>query len=619
MKFYLTVLFLSFSIISFSQVNIIGVVKDSQTNEPLAYCNVSVSGKSKGTITNSDGLFSLKSVMDKDVLVFSYLGYESKKILVSDLQVIKYVFLQKNAYELQEVEIHADNDYLYDILIKSRKKLQQNNSEHISKAYYAIETKATPLEVYYPDTCNYSQQNPFSKKDAYSIEEQQEKTVELLECFYNASIIGGKTNGLKFRNGKVFSIPAENYFISSESSKAMGYFCFFEKNEIFPSCPFQYGKNAMKKIFNLELLSFDDNNYHVKFYPLDNSKMYFSGDVWIEKESLQVLKINLVIDSAEIFPFDPILRYDTIKNFNLNISNSFNPQNEFLSDHTAFDYSFTYVSRRDTMVLLSGYKNTVSNMNSKGLIYYYDYDKPFVLPYFEYDYDFADYILMCLLPYNKEFWDENNIVQLTENQKNKFEIGDSVDDVDNHCNVKDGKMYLKSYSTGNNGFGIFLMCQYIFWSAENRLLVDKLVAEDIPLDLYPDQMCHLAVQIILDVTEVDDTITCKSWSVFDITKTIYLYDNTSDIESYFNIYFDICEIERRKMQKKLDENTHTLPEIDAIYNSTKAEIDRISKQFYLETERGHDDKSIIKWNKYVVENLGIDNLKLAKNKEKNIE
>ncbi|MDD3685393.1 MAG: carboxypeptidase-like regulatory domain-containing protein [Bacteroidales bacterium] len=608
----ITVLVFLSVFVSAQNQKLTAIVKDSKTGEALPYCNVLVVGTNKGTITNADGFFSISVNLESDMLEFSYLGYEKLNVQASSIVKTKVVKLIKNSYELAEVEIHADNDYLYDIFVKCRKNLQLNNSEHISKAYYAIETKATPIEVYYPDTNNYSRQNPFPELNSSRTNEQQEKTVELLECFYNASIVGDRVIGLKFRNGKLFSLPAENYFISSESSKAMGYFCCFEKNEVFPSCPFQYGKNAMRKIFNLELLAFDGNNYNIKFYPLNNSKKYFSGDVWIEKESMRVLKINLMIDSAEIIPFDPIIRFDTIQNFRMNISNSFSPQNRYLPDYTVFDYSFDYVSRRDTMSLLSGYKNTLSKMTSNGLIYYYDYENPFVLPYFEYNLDYADYILMCLLPYNKEFWETNNVVELTDNQKDKFLIGGGVNINDNQCSVKDGKMYLENYSTGNNDLGIFLMTFYVFWNAEKRLLIDKLIVSDNLPDLYPDQMCNLVVQIVLDITEVEDSFICKSWSVFDVTQSVYLYDDTPDVESYFNIYFDICEIERRKMQKKLEEKNYTLVEIDAIYNSTKAEIAKISKQFYLETERGHDEKGIRKWNKYVVENLGIDNLGIAR-------
>lgn len=45
-------------------------------------------------------------------------------------------------------------------------------------------------------------------------------------------------------------------------------------------------------------------------------------------------------------------------------------------------------------------------------------------------------------------------------------------------------------------------------------------------------------------------------------------------------------------------------------------MNKITKQFVVETDRGRDDKSLKKWNKYVLENLGIDNLKLVKNTEK---
>lgn len=102
---------------SFAQVKITATVKDSQTGEALPFCNVSVRGTGKGTITNADGLFSITVDTTKNLMLeFSYLGYETKKFSVSYLQNNKNVFLNKSAYELQEIEIHAGNDYLYDIL-----------------------------------------------------------------------------------------------------------------------------------------------------------------------------------------------------------------------------------------------------------------------------------------------------------------------------------------------------------------------------------------------------------------------------------------------------------------------------------------------------------------------
>ncbi len=623
MKCKLLILLLLVSSSCFTQTIIIGTVKDCQTKQPLAYCNVYFTETKKGTITNADGLFCISADTIKGALEFSYLGYEAKTIFVSDWKNNKIVLLQKNIYELPEIEIHADNDYLYDILIESQNKLQKNKSEHVSKAYYAIETKAHTLDVCYPDTKTKSLQKTREMFDKENSVDKKEKTIELLECLYNASISGSKITNLKFRNGKVFSLPAENYFFSLNTSTAMSQFCFFEKNEIFPSCPFQYKKRNMKKIFDMKLLSFDGNNYHIAFYPYDNSKKYFSGDVWIEKQSKQVLKITLMIDSAEVFPFVPpsFSNFnDTIKNFNLYISNSYNPTKEFLPDHTVFEYSFTYVSRKDTIVLKSKYKNTITDIKSKGLIYYYDYKKPFVLPYFTYDFDFYDYYLLALFPYNRDLWETNNIVQLTESQKTVFGIGE-VNNSENHCLIKDGQLCLKDSDPYiYSGIGVFLF-HYIFWSEDKRVILSKTsimdeITKDVQQTPYPDQLYNIEVQILLDVTEVGDSIVCKSWTVFDTMKSFYKYEETEFTRAFLNIYFDICEIERQKMQEMFSQKQYSLKEIDEIYNATKAKLERIKKQYCSETDRGRDEKTLKKWNKYVFENLGIDNLELVRNTEK---
>src|SRR5215471_4788306 len=48
---------------------------------PLVGVSVQIKGTSKGTTTNAQGVFSI-SATDKDVLVFSYVGYETQEIAV---------------------------------------------------------------------------------------------------------------------------------------------------------------------------------------------------------------------------------------------------------------------------------------------------------------------------------------------------------------------------------------------------------------------------------------------------------------------------------------------------------------------------------------------------------
>ncbi len=620
MKSRITIILLFISILSFSQqVKISATVKDSQTGEVLPYCNVSAVGTNKGTITNADGVFSIMADPAKDVLEFSYLGYETKTVFASYLENDKNVYLQKNTYELQEVEIHAGNDYLYKILSNSRKTVKSNYDQNISKSYYCVETKVTPLEVIYPNPYYDSVNNVTLVSHIYEKEEQSEKTAEILGCLYNASMSGAKINHFDFRNGRAFMPPPEeNYFMTRNSSKAMGQFCYFEENEIFPTCPFQYNKRTMKKTFNLELMGFDGKNYHIKFYPYDDNGKKFSGEIWVEKKTLHVLNISLSIKNAEICPLVPIHGFDTIKNFNMDVTYSFNPENNYLPDHTFFDYDFVYVSRRDTLVIEDLYKKTTSRISSNGLIFYYDYNKPFIIPHFTYDYDFNDYMLMSFIPYNEILWNSNDIVQLTQSQKQQIGISNDHVNVDNDLDIKDGKIIFKNFTNKDMSYFEF---KYIFWSADKRVILScpsiyDNISKDVDKMEFPSDLYNLKVQILLDVTEVGDSIACKSWTVFDTMSTFYKYAETSNTRAFFNIYFDICEIERRKMQKQLDEKKYSLPEIDAVYNSTKMKMEKITKQFVMETDRGRDDKFIKKWNKYVLENLGIDNLELIKNTEK---
>ncbi|APZ44828.1 hypothetical protein BW723_00335 [Polaribacter reichenbachii] len=82
------------------QINktISGIVKDD-LGYPLQDVNVLVKNTNRGTITDIDGKFTLK-VNDKEVLVFSFLGFKNKEILVGDKSYFDVVLeLENNMLE----------------------------------------------------------------------------------------------------------------------------------------------------------------------------------------------------------------------------------------------------------------------------------------------------------------------------------------------------------------------------------------------------------------------------------------------------------------------------------------------------------------------------------------
>src|SRR5699024_10969598 len=60
-----------------------GVVRD-ETNSPLPGVNVVVKGTTGGTITDSDGRYSLNVPNGSSVLVFTFIGYADQEVTVAD-------------------------------------------------------------------------------------------------------------------------------------------------------------------------------------------------------------------------------------------------------------------------------------------------------------------------------------------------------------------------------------------------------------------------------------------------------------------------------------------------------------------------------------------------------
>ena len=90
MKFAKLLLLFLISFNVFAQEKTIsGEIKDSENNSTLEYVNIGIVNKNTGTVSNSKGIFSLKlneKVSLNDTIVFSHVGYESKKIVVNQLK-----------------------------------------------------------------------------------------------------------------------------------------------------------------------------------------------------------------------------------------------------------------------------------------------------------------------------------------------------------------------------------------------------------------------------------------------------------------------------------------------------------------------------------------------------
>lgn len=91
-------IFLILTQFAFSQIR--GVVKDSISGEPIPYVNIWVENETIGTTSETNGSFSL-DIKEEKLLVFSALGYESKKSSSKN----EIILLKPKVFELNEVVV----------------------------------------------------------------------------------------------------------------------------------------------------------------------------------------------------------------------------------------------------------------------------------------------------------------------------------------------------------------------------------------------------------------------------------------------------------------------------------------------------------------------------------
>jgi hypothetical protein len=118
-----------------SQTLIKGKVINEKTKEPLAFVNVVVKNTFTGTTSDIDGQFQLTVPNNASTLIFSYVGFESRTIIVSNATAVLRVTLKEKSTMLQEVVVRPVNPALRIIREAIRNK-PLNDPENLSSFSY---------------------------------------------------------------------------------------------------------------------------------------------------------------------------------------------------------------------------------------------------------------------------------------------------------------------------------------------------------------------------------------------------------------------------------------------------------------------------------------------------
>ena len=570
--------FFAFFVLPFSRaktndfIEIEGTIVDARTKLAIPYAKIYNPSISKGTISNLEGYFRLPISAYDNQLFVSFMGYKKQVISLKKEISFYTIYLEEEDRLLSEVVVGPnENDYLYDLVTKTRKN--ESHTRKTGKTYYELKS--------YHDTSQ----------------------IELVEGFYTIHLKGCDIEELDLKAGRLALQPYKGrYFASLESSRAITQLKTFDQNFYFPTSPIEIKKKELKTHFKLGLLAkfVDDQNdsiYHISFEPKKELGLFYYGELWIDKDHETVKKINFKCDSCKKYPFLPIFPSDSIANVQFNITKTFTEiDGEMIFSQIDFFYVIDYKSRIGT-TNQQNYK-IVTN----AILYTYDFESEFefITPS-KLPENVSDYRKYNATPYNDFFWKFNDEFRM-KNQANENES--FFQSPNSHTNISVFK------KLPNQKTGLFEH-PFIQWST-NRILFREFLSDTMerPVTNVIYDNYQLKIDFYVDLNTYNDSTNLFSAVIFNPFESFYHLPITKETQCFINIYFDLYEIVRRKFEAELKDESYDLETVKHIYSTYQKALGKEMNTFFKAVDRGTNRVDLEKYNAFVYDNLGIDNLAL---------
>lgn len=559
-------------------------VLDSASGAPLPYASVVSAGRAHGgaLIANEEGVFRLPPAMAADTVAVSYLGYRTARFPAAALAALPVVRLEPLATELRAVEVRGRSDALYNLLVRAGKNVRRI-APYEARTYFELRSRSEGLPM------------------------------EAIECFYNGHFAGGNIEGLDLKQGRIGLLPHQGRYVSNlNTSRAFMLLHPAERNSAFPASPLQYTSAAkLRGHYGLQLVSVARGPqvlYRIAFTPKDSSGAFFGGEVWVDSASAEVQRLLLQCRDCRKHPFQPVWPGAVLHRLDLDHSLTFARWNGRQILATAeMDYSVTFrnTGAGDSLAAArpAGYKRD-RTMQSKGILHAYAPGSRFLLPYFDYDKDQTDYWKILAMPYDSMFWDAAPTLVRTPGQQQ-----------DQALFAAQG--LLAGYGLpGLPGRELPLFgSSYAVWSAHRRIRIKDLQPGTGARPPQPApgiggaQPFRPVVQLYLNVDSGAHALRIFSATVFDGFRSRFEGTGPQD-DLALNIYFDLCEIERRKMQAALERPGITLEQVTLAHDKAELNMKRTGFRFLDDLRSPQAQEKLAAWNQLVRTELGVDNCRL---------
>ncbi len=543
-----------------AQQHVTGRVVDAASGAPLPYCSVARVGSTHGTITNNDGAFRVDAGPG-DSVRFSFVGYISRTLAAGDASGVD-VRLSTAVVELGEAVIRPD-DQLYDRIIRVNKWIRQAELVE-TKLFFGVETYNDGLPV------------------------------EMIHAYYNAGTKGGELLGMELKNGRI-GIAARDgrFFINYNTTKGFALIDITAEQTLFPTSPLKHERTKyLRRGFVVEQVSaaVDTNGVdHLRIIPRRNNPQAFTTELWLEPGGDAVRAVELRCRNCPQHPFKPLFEHGSIDTVDLRFKQTWSTGAEPFPEVMQLDYRMVY----------SG-PGTHESFTTHAVMHAYDRSSAFTLPLFTYLEELPDYRKIGWLPEDTAFWQRVRPPLPTAKQQRAMEFLKMND-------LNSGQWYGELDNARN-----FFKPPYAIWSPGTRIRLSELVGAETregQPGLDPART-HLAAQFYLDLDTVNGQLLHRTFTVADGYLTTVPAERLPWTDCFHNIWFDLCELERRKLEADLDAPGMTIAHAQTLYTEHTTALRRITQRLLQETAHGTRCEPLFHWNAVIKEALGIDNIAL---------
>lgn len=247
-----------------------GSVVDKRKENPIPYCNIGLTGKAVGTMTNQNGQFILKIPEKylKDTLSFSCIGYEVEFCNLDTLSEKSLrIKLKKKSYQLRTIDIIQ-----YDPMV-----VLDNVDRNISENY---ESDYTLLTTFYREI--------IQENGAYT--DISEAVLQVLKAPYQKKLISDHVKFLKGRKGAVskpfndirFRLKGGPYYITKLD--------LVKNNESFLNPEFRH---LYSYDFDKKVTLDNRETVVINFSPIYNLRdILFEGKIYVDIETWAIARVD---------------------------------------------------------------------------------------------------------------------------------------------------------------------------------------------------------------------------------------------------------------------------------------------------------------------------------------